>query len=67
MRKRGKLCPEAWASPAPERVCLKVLRRLRDLGNTVLVIEHDLEMIAAADYAVDFGPGAGKHGGQAVR
>jgi len=43
-----------------------VLRRLRDLGNTVLVIEHDLEMIAAADYVVDFGPGAGKHGGQVV-
>lgn len=43
-----------------------VLRRLRDLGNTVLVIEHDLETIAAADYVVDFGPGAGKHGGQVV-
>lgn len=45
---------------------VNVLRRLRDLGNTVLVIEHDLEMIAAADYVVDFGPGAGKHGGQVV-
>ncbi len=45
---------------------ITVLRRLRDLGNTVLVIEHDLEMIAAADYVVDFGPGAGKHGGQMV-
>jgi len=43
-----------------------VLRRLRDLDNTVLVVEHDLEMIAAADYVVDFGPGAGKHGGQVV-
>lgn len=43
-----------------------VLRKLRDLGNTVLVIEHDLEMIAGADYIVDFGPGAGKHGGQVV-
>jgi excinuclease ABC subunit A len=43
-----------------------VLRGLRDLGNTVLVIEHDLEMIAAADYVVDFGPGAGKQGGQVV-
>jgi len=42
------------------------LRRLRDLGNTVLVIEHDLELIEAADYVVDFGPGAGKHGGQIV-
>ena len=43
-----------------------VLRRLRDLGNTVLVIEHDLDMIAASDYVIDFGPGAGKHGGQVV-
>lgn len=43
-----------------------VLRRLRDLGNTVLVVEHDLEMIGAADYVIDFGPGGGKHGGQIV-
>jgi excinuclease ABC subunit A len=41
-----------------------VLRRLRDAGNTVLVVEHDLEMIRAADYLVDIGPGAGKHGGR---
>ena len=39
---------------------IRVLRRLRDLGNTVLVVEHDLELIRAADYLVDFGPGAGK-------
>ena len=45
---------------------IDVLRRLRDLENTVLVIEHDLEMIGAADYVIDFGPGAGKHGGQVV-
>jgi excinuclease ABC subunit A len=45
---------------------ITVLRRLRDLGNTVLVVEHDLEMIRAADYLVDVGPGAGKHGGQIV-
>jgi excinuclease ABC subunit A len=48
------------------RRLIEVLRRLRDLGNTILVIEHDLETIAAADYLVDFGPGAGKHGGQVV-
>ncbi len=48
------------------RRLITVLRRLRDLGNTVLVIEHDLEMITAADYLIDFGPGAGKHGGQVV-
>jgi excinuclease ABC subunit A len=45
---------------------ITVLRRLRDLGNTVLVVEHDLDVIKAADYLVDVGPGAGKHGGQIV-
>ena len=45
---------------------INVLRRLRDLGNTVLVIEHDLDMIASADHIIDFGPGAGKYGGQVV-
>lgn len=45
---------------------IKVLRQLRDLGNTVLVVEHDLELIAAADYVIDMGPGAGKNGGQVV-
>ena len=45
---------------------INMLRALRDLGNTVLVIEHDLEMIAAADWVVDFGPGGGRDGGQIV-
>jgi excinuclease ABC subunit A len=45
---------------------IQVLRQLRDLGNTVLVIEHDLELIRAADHVIEFGPGAGKHGGQIV-
>jgi excinuclease ABC subunit A len=45
---------------------INVMRRLRDLGNTVLVVEHDLELIQAADYLIDVGPGAGKHGGQIV-
>lgn len=43
---------------------IKVLYRLRNLGNTVLVVEHDLELIRAADYVVDIGPGAGKNGGR---
>ena len=43
---------------------IKMLQALRDLENTVLVIEHDLEMIAAADWVVDFGPGGGRYGGQ---
>ena len=45
---------------------INVLRRLRDLGNTVLVVEHDLDLIKSADYLVDIGPGGGKHGGQIV-
>ena len=43
-----------------------LLRTLRDQGNTVLVIEHDMAFIAAADWLVDFGPGAGRLGGQIV-
>ena len=45
---------------------INVMRRLRDLGNTVLVVEHDLELIKAADHLIDVGPGAGKHGGQII-
>jgi excinuclease ABC subunit A len=45
---------------------IQTLCRLRDLGNTVLVVEHDEATIAAADHVVDFGPGAGRHGGQVV-
>ncbi|TLY27965.1 MAG: excinuclease ABC subunit UvrA [Ignavibacteria bacterium] len=42
------------------------LKELRDLGNTVIVVEHDKEMIQRADYVVDLGPGAGEHGGNVV-
>ena len=45
---------------------LATLRRLRDLGNTVIVVEHDEDAIRAADYLVDMGPGAGIHGGEVV-
>ena len=45
---------------------LDTLRRLRDLGNTVIVVEHDEDAIRAADYVVDVGPGAGVHGGKIV-
>ncbi len=45
---------------------LATLRRLRDLGNTLVVVEHDEETIRAADYLVDIGPGAGVHGGEIV-
>jgi excinuclease ABC subunit A len=45
---------------------LNALAELRDLGNTVLVVEHDEETIRRADYVVDLGPGAGRHGGEVV-
>jgi excinuclease ABC subunit A len=45
---------------------LATLKQLRDLGNTVLVVEHDEETIRHADYIVDLGPGAGRHGGEVV-
>ncbi|MDE1916153.1 MAG: excinuclease ABC subunit UvrA [Sphingomonadales bacterium] len=45
---------------------LATLKRLRDLGNTVIVVEHDEDAIRAADYVVDLGPGAGVHGGEVV-
>lgn len=45
---------------------LKTLRQLRDIGNTVIVVEHDEDAILSADYVVDIGPGAGVHGGEIV-
>ena len=48
------------------RALLATLGRLRDLGNTVIVVEHDEETIRKADYVVDLGPGAGEHGGQVI-
>ncbi len=45
---------------------LNTLRQLRDLGNTVIVVEHDEETIREADHVIDLGPGAGKHGGEVI-
>ncbi|MGI8872439.1 MAG: excinuclease ABC subunit UvrA [Candidatus Limnocylindria bacterium] len=45
---------------------IATLRRLRDLGNTLLVVEHDEETIRAADWVIDIGPGAGEHGGELI-
>ena len=45
---------------------LATLEQLRDLGNTVIVVEHDEETMRAADHVIDLGPGAGKHGGQVI-
>src|SRR5258706_10810746 len=48
------------------RKLLATLARLRDLGNTVIVVEHDEETIRVADYVIDLGPGAGEHGGHVI-
>ncbi|MFX8755034.1 hypothetical protein ABTM47_19900, partial [Acinetobacter baumannii] len=45
---------------------IETLIRLRDLGNTVLVVEHDEDTMRAADWLLDIGPGAGEHGGKVV-
>jgi excinuclease ABC subunit A len=45
---------------------IKALKDLRDLGNSVIVVEHDKEMMLASDYIIDIGPGAGRHGGHIV-
>ena len=45
---------------------IATLTRLRDLGNTVLVVEHDEETIRTADWVIDIGPGAGEHGGEVI-
>jgi len=58
--------PTIGLHPRDTHRMVKMLRALRDLGNTVLVIEHDMDVIAAADWVVDFGPGGGRLGGQIV-
>ena len=45
---------------------LDSLRKMRDLGNTLIVVEHDEDTMRAADYLIDIGPGAGQHGGEVV-
>jgi excinuclease ABC subunit A len=58
--------PSIGLHPRDTRRLLKTLEGLRDLGNTVLVVEHDDETIRSADWVVDLGPGAGEHGGQVI-
>jgi excinuclease ABC subunit A len=58
--------PTIGLHPRDTHRLLESLRDLRDLGNTVLVVEHDPDTIRAADHVVDLGPGAGKHGGEVV-
>ncbi|MCX4673295.1 excinuclease ABC subunit UvrA [Streptomyces sp. NBC_01381] len=58
--------PTIGLHPADTARLVGVLRRLRDLGNTVLVVEHDLDVLRAADHVIDVGPGAGRDGGRIV-
>ena len=58
--------PSIGLHPRDNRRLLDTLSALRDIGNTVLVVEHDEETIRRADYVVDLGPGAGTHGGKLV-
>ncbi|HQR33102.1 MAG TPA: excinuclease ABC subunit UvrA [Blastocatellia bacterium] len=58
--------PSIGLHPRDNQKLLETLATLRDLGNTVLVVEHDEETIRRADYVVDLGPGAGTHGGEVV-
>ncbi|NLE89515.1 MAG: excinuclease ABC subunit UvrA, partial [Dehalococcoidales bacterium] len=58
--------PTVGLHPADDERLIATLTRLRDLGNTVLVVEHDESMMLTADYIIDMGPGAGEHGGQLI-
>jgi len=58
--------PSIGLHPRDTHRLIRTLKELRDLGNTVIVVEHDPETIEEADYIVDLGPGAGKHGGYVV-
>ncbi|MDE6862099.1 MAG: ATP-binding cassette domain-containing protein, partial [Alistipes sp.] len=58
--------PSIGLHPRDTDRLIKVLHQLRDLGNTVIVVEHEEEIIRAADYIVDIGPEAGEHGGRVV-
>ena len=58
--------PSIGLHPRDNDRLIGILRRLRDLGNTVIVVEHDREMIEVADHVIDLGPGAGTQGGEVV-
>ncbi len=58
--------PTVGLHPADGSRLIETLKRLRDLGNTILIVEHDEAMMRAADHIIDMGPGAGEHGGWIV-
>jgi excinuclease ABC subunit A len=58
--------PTVGLHPSDDKKLITTLKHLRDLGNTVIIVEHDEAMMRAADYIIDMGPGAGKKGGEIV-
>lgn len=58
--------PTIGLHPKDNRKLIDTLKKLRDLGNTVIVVEHDMDTIMSADHIIDLGPGAGVHGGMVV-
>jgi excinuclease ABC subunit A len=58
--------PSIGLHPRDQGKLIETLEKLRDLGNTVVVVEHDPQTIKAADWVIDVGPGAGKHGGKII-
>ena len=58
--------PTVGLHPADDSRLIATLKRLRDLDNTIIIVEHDEAMMRAADHIIDMGPGAGKHGGEIV-
>ena len=58
--------PSIGLHPRDTERLIRVLKQLRDLGNTIVVVEHDEDIIAAADYIIEIGPAAGRHGGAVV-
>ena len=58
--------PSIGLHPRDTRRLVEILKSLRGLGNTVVVVEHDAEIMTAADYVIDLGPGAGENGGEVV-
>jgi excinuclease ABC subunit A len=58
--------PTIGLHPRDNELLISTLYKMRDLGNTVIVVEHDRDVIKSSDYVFDFGPGAGKHGGGVV-
>ena len=58
--------PSVGLHPADDSRLIETLKRLRDLGNTVIIVEHDEAIMRAADHIIDLGPGAGEHGGEVI-